>query len=124
MSIIYFIRLKRTVTILGLIFILSSCDCVQDVYGTILDVETVSILGVLTETLKPIDSVYIYKRSHENDSGFTDTNGHFEINSIDGGLSIGCPPMTVMLQKKGYALDSIEIETGSHAKVFMRKIKK
>lgn len=88
-----------------------SCDCKQDVYGTVLD----------AETLQPIDSVYVHKQSDENDFGYTDKQGHFEINSIDGGLSFGCPPMTVLLRKKGYIVDSTEIEVGNHAKVHLRK---
>ena len=84
----------------------------QDVYGTVLD----------AETLQPIDSVYVYKNSNENHYGYTDSNGHFEINSIDGGLSGGCPPMTVIFKKNGYKLDSAEIEVGAHVKVQLQRI--
>lgn len=83
----------------------------QDVYGTVLD----------AETLQPIDSVYVYKQSNENDFGYTDEHDHFEINSISGGLSFGCPPMTVVFKKNGYEVDSTEIEVGTHAKVHLRK---
>lgn len=91
--------------------LLFSCDCVQDVYGTVLD----------AETLQPIDSVYVYKQSKENDFGYTDEQGHFEINSIDGGLSFRCPPMAVILKKDGYEIDSTTIEVGTHAKVHLRR---
>ncbi len=103
--------MKRIAIILGLSFLIYSCDCKQDVYGTVLD----------AETLQPIDSVYAYKQNKENNFGYTDEQGHFEINSIDGGLSIGCPPMTVMFKKDGYEVDSTEIEVGTHAKVHLRK---
>ncbi|MCC9167967.1 hypothetical protein [Pontibacter harenae] len=83
----------------------------QDVYGTVLD----------AETLEPIDSVYVYKQNDENDFGYTDLQGHFEVESISGGF-FGCPPMTVELKKQGYEVESAEIEVGSHAKVFMRKV--
>ena len=105
--------MKRTALILGLLFLLSSCDCVQEVYGTVLD----------EETLEPIDSVYVYKQDDENDFGYTDPQGHFEVESISGGF-FGCPPMSVELKKEGYEIKATEIEVGSHAKVFMRRIKK
>jgi hypothetical protein len=85
----------------------------QDVYGTVLD----------ADTRQPLDSVFVYKQNKENDFGYTDTHGHFEVESISGGL-FGCPAMTVELKKEGYEVESAEIEVGSHAKVFMRKIKK
>ncbi|MBF9252585.1 hypothetical protein I2I11_04705 [Pontibacter sp. 172403-2] len=103
--------MKGTATILSLLLLLCSCDCVQDIYGIVLD----------AETLQPINSVYVYKHSNEDDFGYTDAQGHFEINSISGGLSFGCPPMTVMFKKNGYEVDSAEIEVGAHAKVYLNK---
>ena len=79
-------------------------------YGTVLD----------AETLQLINSVYVHKQNDENDSGYTDPQGHFEIESISGGF-FECPPLTVELMNDGYVMESTEIEAGSHAKVFMRK---
>lgn len=103
--------MKLTTIKLSLLVLLTSCDCVQDVYGTVID----------AETLQPIDSVYAYKQNKGKDFGYTDERGHFEINSIDGGLSFGCPPMTVIFKKNGYEMDSTEIKVGAHAKVHLRK---
>lgn len=105
--------MKRIALIPGLLFLLNSWDCIQKVNGTVLD----------AETLQPIDSVYVFKQNKNNDFGFTDTQGHFELASISGGL-LGCPPMKVELKKVGYEIGFTEIEVGSHAKVYMRKVKK
>ncbi|WP_242917412.1 hypothetical protein [Pontibacter liquoris] len=105
--------MKRKALIIGILFLLSSCDCIQEVHGTVLD----------AETSEPIDSVYVYKQNDENDFGYTDPQGHFDVESISGGL-FRCPPMTVELKKEGFEMTATEIEVGSHAKVFMRKVKK
>jgi hypothetical protein len=106
--------LKSATPLLCLILLLSSCDCVQDVYGTVLD----------ADNHQPIDSVYVYKKNRESHYSYTDTNGHFEVESISGGLTFGCPPMTVELKKAGYEMSTTEIKVGSHVKIYMRKINK
>ncbi len=90
--------------------ILISCDCLQNVTGTIVD----------KRTNKPIDSAYVYKENRKNDNSFSDKKGDFVVESISGGL-FGCPPMTVVISKKGYETQTIEIENTGHETIKLKR---
>ena len=101
---------------LKLIFILISmivlsCDCMQNVSGTILD----------SETKKPIDSVFVKKISRDNGE-YTDKNGYFELMYTDGGL-FKCPPMKIIINKKGYKQKVEEIENSESKIILIERIK-
>ena len=81
----------------------------QKVSATVLD----------KETKQPIDSVYAVKA--ERDLGeYTDTSGQFKLSSISGGLC-GCPPMKVVVSKKGYEKQVIKIPAAKHAVILLKK---
>ena len=91
--------------------LLFACDCLQKVSGTILD----------KETKQAIDSVYAVKA--ERDLGvFTDTSGQFKLSAISGG-PCGCPPMKVVLSKKGYKKQVIKIPNAKHSVILLVKEK-
>jgi hypothetical protein len=89
-----------------------SCDCNQNVSGTILD----------KTTKRPIDSAYTQNANKNYDHNYSDKNGFFELNSISGGFR-GCPPMNVAITKEGHEIVTIEIENGGHDTVYLEKIK-
>ncbi|MDP1817547.1 MAG: hypothetical protein Q8K92_24015 [Leadbetterella sp.] len=89
-----------------------SCDCNQNVSGTILD----------KTTKQPIDRAYTQNANKNNDHNYSDKNGHFELQSISGGFR-GCPPMDVAITKGGYEIVTIEIENGHHDTIYLERIK-
>jgi hypothetical protein len=95
-------------TFLGLTA-LASCDCMQDVTGTVYD----------KETKQPLDSVYAHKGT-KNYGEYTDKQGEFKLNAISGGLC-GCPPMLVIVSKEGYEQQTVEIKNANHANIYLIK---
>lgn len=93
---------KRALTVvltLSTMMILSSCDCLQNVTGTVID----------AETNQPIQGAQVHKQQREYDKDETDENGKFAIESISGGL-FDCPPMTIVVSKDGYETKTVEID--------------
>ena len=90
--------------------ILTSCDCLQNVAGTVID----------AQTDQPIQDAHVQKENKENDQADTDENGNFEIRSISGGL-LGCPPMTVIVSKKGYETLTVEIKNGGDETIKLKR---
>ena len=91
--------------------IVLSCDCMQNVSGTILD----------SETKEPIDGVFVKKISRSNGE-YTDSNGNFELMYTDGGL-FKCPPMKIIINKKGYNQKIEEIENSESKIILIERIK-
>lgn len=91
--------------------IVNSCDCLQNVSGIVLD----------SETKKPIDSVFVKKISRDNGE-YTDKNGYFELMYTDGGL-FKCPPMKIIINKKGYKQKVEEIENSESKIILIERIK-
>lgn len=94
------------------VFLLYSCDCIQDASGTVLD----------SSTKLPIDSAYVQNAIKNYDNAYTNDSGGFEIRSISGG-PFGCPPMTVSIAKKGYEIKTVEIESNKHETIYLEQIK-
>lgn len=82
-------RTLRIILTLATLATFTSCDCVQNVTGTVID----------EQTEQPIQNAHVQKENKENDQADTDYKGNFEIMSISGGI-FGCPPMTLLLVKK------------------------
>lgn len=102
----------KTTFILFLCMIAFSCDCMQNVSGIILD----------SETKKPIDSVFVKKISRSSGE-YTDSNGYFELRYTDGGL-FSCPPMKIIINKKGYKQKVEELSNNSSKIILLEKTDK
>jgi hypothetical protein len=77
--------------------IFTSCDCVQQATGVVVD----------RQTKKPIDNVSLGKYEKEGSSNpysvrdYTDNKGKFDYHSIGGGFP-GCEDLVLYFNKKGY----------------------
>jgi hypothetical protein len=89
------------------VLLLSSCDCLQKVSGTVVD----------ATTGKPINQVAVYKKGKEWKEK-TDELGKFELSEISGGIS--CPPMKVILEATNYQTVEIEIPAGGYKLIKMQ----
>lgn len=89
---------------------MTSCDCLQNVSGTVVD----------NDTKQPIDSAYIQNSNKDYNYAYTDDKGNFEIVSISGGL-LGCPPMTVTITKDGYETVRQEIKNAGYKTIYLKR---
>jgi len=97
-----------SISIIALIFELSSCDCRQTASGIVAD----------KTTRLPIDSVYIHKT--DGDSVYSDSLGNFKIEAISGGL-LGCPLMALEFSKKNYRTNTRQIGNEKDS-IFLEKV--
>ena len=104
-----FKKLNKTIILLIIGVTIISCDCHQNVSGKVLD----------SDSKKPLDSVYVHKISREYGK-YTSENGTFELDATSGGL-FGCPPMKIVLNKKGYEQKEEEIENSGNKTIFLTK---
>lgn len=81
--------LKLKISIL-LIFIITSCDCLQHVQGVVID----------AKTNLPIEKVAV-KEDSRAWIIYTDSVGTFEFTSMTGGL-FSCPKISLSFEKEGY----------------------
>lgn len=89
--------------------LLSSCDCLQQVSGTVLDADNGA----------PIEGVRVQKANRDYVRDQTDTDGRFTIEGISGGL--WCPPMTVVLRKEGYETLTLDIDNGGDKTIRLKR---
>ena len=102
---------KTAAQIFLLLILFCSCgDCPQSVSGTILD----------QDTKQPVDSVYIYNAQKAEVNTYSDNKGNFNLKSISGGL-FRCPAMKIIMDKKGYCKDSIEIPNSDHSIMYLKR---
>ncbi len=101
----------KNISVIYLLIILSSCDCMQSASGIVID----------AETNKPIDKVEITKTGNDY-SEKSDENGFFEIRRISGGL-FKCPDMTIIVSKEKYLTDTIEVKNGKEKLIKIIKLK-
>jgi hypothetical protein len=94
------------IPLVGLL-ILPSCDCIQEVSGTVVD----------ATDGKPIEQVTVYKKGVEIKSK-TDRFGNFKLSEISGGFS--CPPMRVVLEAPNYKTVEVEIPAGGEQLIKMQ----
>jgi len=83
--------MKNLIVIIIISLFIQSCDCIQQVSGTVID----------AETRLPITEATVNKHGNDSDNATTNGKGEFEISSISGGL-FRCPPMKIIIKKEGY----------------------
>ncbi len=88
---------------------LVSCDCNQNIKGTILD----------RNTKVPIENVDIYNKNKSWSKTKTDEKGYFELSNVSGGFT--CPPMTIIIEHKDYEKVETEIESGGQKEILLTK---
>ena len=72
------------------VMLLSACDCLQSVTGTIVDANSGN----------PIANALVYKDEDQSVSDSTDQDGKFELNDITGVKN--CNTLTLVIEKPGY----------------------
>jgi hypothetical protein len=88
---------------------LVSCDCNQNVKGTILD----------RNTNEPIGNVDIFNKNKSWSKTKTDGKRYFELSNVSGGFT--CPPMTIIVEHKDYQKIETEIESGGQKEILLAK---
>jgi hypothetical protein len=88
---------------------LVSCDCNQNIKGTIVD----------RITKEPIKNVKIYNKNKSWNKTKTDEKGNFKLSNVSGGLT--CPPMTIIVEHKDYEKIETEIESGGQKEILLAK---
>jgi len=71
---------------------------------------------------EPLDSVLVYNSEKTADKSYTNASGHFDIQSISGGL-FGCPAMSVIIEKRGYEKQTMTIDCGAIQTISLKKIR-
>lgn len=89
--------------------LLTSCDCMQHVTGTVLD----------AETSEPIEGAQVQKENKDYDKDETDEKGKFAVESISGGFR--CPPMTLVVSKKGYQTLTVKIDNAGKKTIKLKR---
>ena len=84
--------MKNVLTLLAGLTALVSCDCYQQISGTIVD----------KNTGKPLKGVSVYNIQKDRIKTITDSTGHFELSAISGGFR--CPPMKLAVQAENYRI--------------------
>lgn len=100
---------RITTILIGLTF-LTSCDCYQQVSGTV----------IAKETGRPLQGVTVYNKNKEWSKTTTDTTGHFELSNVSGGFR--CPPMTVIADFKNYDKVESKIPAGGQETIKMERL--
>lgn len=100
----------KIITLLLILNLLLSCDCLQEVTGTIIDYDT----GL------PLGGTEVYNKKRNRNTIKTDSTGNFKLTAISGGF--GCPPMTVVAELKNYMQTEVEIESGEYKIIKMKAI--
>jgi len=100
--------------IIGMTTLFACGDCMQRVSGTVID----------KQTNQPVENVYIEEVKSFNDNNtYTDQKGNFELSRISGGL-FSCPPMKVVIMKKGFEAVIIKMANDEHKTITLRKLSK
>jgi len=105
----YTIWHKVSTLIFGVVF-LSSCDCVQQVKGVVVD----------KVTDKPIADVLIRKEHGSEVEMKTDSTGEFKLSAISGGL-FGCPAMDISAYKQGYKITTATVPAGGEITIELER---
>ena len=103
--------MKKSIYILIALAFFVSCDCHQNVRGTITD----------SVTKKPIENVEIYKKNQTWNKTETDEKGFFKLSAISGGLTMTCPPMTIVIEHKDYEKTETIIKSGGQKDILLVK---
>ena len=103
--------MKKSIYIFIAFTFFVSCDCNQNVRGIITD----------SITKKPIENVEIYNKDKTWDKTETDENGFFKLSAISGGLTMTCPPMTIIIEHKDYEKLETTIKSGGQKDILLVK---
>jgi hypothetical protein len=101
--------MRKIIYIFIVLTFLVSCDCYQNIKGTIFDIKT----------KKPIGNVEIYNKNKSWSKTKTDEKGHFKLSNVSGGLT--CPPMKIIIEHKDYEKAETEIESGGQKEIFLTR---
>lgn len=96
-------------TVLTILFLIS-CDCKQDVSGTVLD----------DKTGKPLSNIEVYNKNKISVKTKTDTAGHFKLSNISGGY--GCPPMTVIIDDNRFTKLDMSTDAGAQKEIRLKEV--
>jgi len=107
----YEMRIFTILLTLSILGILTSCDCVQNVTGTVID----------EQTDHSIQDAHVQIENKKYDQAYTDEDGKFEIRSISSGL-FGCPPLSIIVNKEGYVSKKVEIDNSEHGTIKLQGI--
>ena len=105
-------KILTLILTIALSVFLTSCDCMQNVTGTIVD----------SETSQPIEGAHVQKENKDYDKDETDKKGDFNVESISGGFR--CPPMTVIVSKEGYETLTVKIKNGGDQTIKLKRTNK
>lgn len=101
--------MRQPIYILIALAFLVSCDCNQNVKGTILD----------RNTNEPIGNADIYNKNKSWSKTKTDEKGYFELSNVSGGFT--CPPMTIIVEHTDYEKAETEIESVGQKEILLTK---
>ena len=101
--------MRKLIYIFIALTFLVSCDCNQNIKGTILD----------RNTKVPIENVEICNKNKSWSKTKTDEKGYFELSDVSGGIT--CPPMTIIIEHKDYEKAENEIESGGQKEILLTK---
>jgi hypothetical protein len=101
--------MRKIIYIFIALTFLVSCDCNQNIKGTILDIKT----------KKPIWNVEIYNKNKSWSKTQTDEKGFFKLSNVSGGLT--CPPMKLIIEHKDYEKVETEIESGGQKEILLTR---
>lgn len=98
----------KYISLILLAYMAASCDCHQNVEGTVTNEKGVPLRGVI-----------VYKTNKDWVTTETDSLGHFELANTSGGLG-DCPPMRVTAKKKGYATTEVTIPNAGNETIILK----
>jgi CarboxypepD_reg-like domain len=101
--------MRKIIYIFIALTFLVSCDCNQNIKGTILDIKT----------KEPIGNVEIYNKNKSWSKTKTDEKGYFKLSNVSGGLT--CPPMKIIIEHKDYEKAETEIESGGQKEILLTR---
>ncbi len=105
--------MKNILPILSIAFLLTSCNCEQQIIGTVLD----------KDTNKPIRDVYVHEQGNTSLGEFTTEKGQFKLVS-EATKILGCPGMDVTLNKDGYKTTTVSVPNAAPKTLYMEKLKR
>jgi hypothetical protein len=99
----------KKISLILILLCFASCDCYQNVSGTVTD-----------DKGAPIPSVVLYNKRKSYNKTKTDSLGQFQLTAVSGGFR--CPPMHIVLENKGYKAVQTSIPSGGQKTIKMQKL--
>ena len=92
----------KPIYLILILFVLSSCDCIQEIDLFVIDKDS----GLPINGVKVSDS--------KSQINLTNTQGQFNYYNISGGIG-GCPDYILKFEKSGYVTQSIKYSSSSNS---------